>query len=138
MQEYLGKLALARDQSDADDKTFRIGLISAVDPRLMRAEIAFGDLSVSIISATDVLVLKDKNRLYQDLLTSASIMETADFKTVFRVSLILEKPGQAAVLEAMEMLKDNPGAASLAMVSLDTGLSVSLGRQQGAERGSRR
>jgi len=135
MQNYSGMLVLAHGQ--ADDK-LKIGMISSIDAAQGRAKISFGDFSSANLSSGDILVLKDKNQLYRDLLTSAAAMETADFKAVFKVSMLQDRPGSAALLEALELLKDRPGALELATVSLEANLKGSLEIQTGAERGKAR
>lgn len=136
MQNYSGMLVLARGQA-AEDK-LKIGMISSIDAALGRAKIAFGDFSSANLPAPDILVLKDKNQLYRDLLTSAAGMETADFKAVFKVSMLQDRPGSAALMEALELLKDRPGALELATVSLEQKINGSLEIQAGTERGKAR
>jgi len=129
-------LVLAHGRTAEDE--LKIGMISSIDAAQGRAKIAFGDFSSANLPAPDILVLKDKNQLYRDLLTSASVMETADFKAVFKVSMLQDRPGSAALMEALELLKDRPGALQLATVSLQEKINSSLELHNGAERGKSR
>jgi len=133
MQNYSGSLALVICHGAADEKTLNIGVISGIDPLGRRAKIAFGDLSVSNFPLSDILVLKDKNTLYQQLLTSCSTLQTRDFKTLLQVNMLQDRPGQEAQLKAMELLRDSPLAAETATVDLGSSLGLSIQAYKGAE-----
>lgn len=133
MQNYSGSLALVICHGAAGEKTLNIGVISGIDPLARRAKIAFGDLSVSNFPLSDILVLKDKSTLYQQLLTSCSTLQTRDFKTLLQVNMLQDRPGQEAQLKAMELLRDSPLAAERATVDLGSSLGLSIQAYKGAE-----
>lgn len=133
MQNYSGSLALVIRYGPAEEKTLNIGVVSGIDQLNRRANVAFGDLSVSSFPLTDILLLKDKNTLYQQLLTTASTVQTRDFKTLLQVNMLQDRPGQEAQLKAMELLRTSPLAAELATVSLETSLGLSIQAQNSVE-----
>lgn len=126
MQKHLGMLALAIGVGAGGEHRPRPGVISGIDYRLGLAKIAFGDLSVGQMAMADVLVLKDKNVLYKELMTSGAAMDMKDFKVVFQVNMLQERSTPESLLAALELLKSSPGAIRHATVSLESELGLSL------------
>ncbi|WP_175632300.1 hypothetical protein [Pedobacter ghigonis] len=123
MEKYSGMLALVSDQSQ--DGKMKLGVIGGLNPAGTLVNLSFADLSVSSLPSDLVLVLKDKNALYGQLLSSSRELEMQDFKVLLRVNMLQEKNSMSSTLQAMELLKTSPSAAQFATVSLSSQLGLS-------------
>lgn len=139
MEKYSGMLALVSDP-DQHGK-MKLGVISGLNSAGTLVSVSFGDLSVSSFPSDQVLIMKDKNALYGQLLSSSKELEMQDFKLLLSVNMLQEKTGLSAQLQAMQLLKSSPSAARFATVSLSVqlGLSSQISTSAGlsAERGGR-
>ena len=116
-------LALVSDP--AQHEQMKLGVITGLNPAGTLVSVSFGDLSVSSFPTDQVLVLKDKNALYGQLLSSSRELEMQDFKLLLSVNMLQEKTGLSAQLQAMELLKSSVSAAQFATVSLSIQLGLS-------------
>jgi len=123
MQKYLGMLALVEDQGQGGK--IKLGVITSLDPTGGLARLSFGDRSISNYSSDQVMVLKEKNLLYAQLLNDVKAISIVDFKMLLSVNMLQEKNTLSSTLEIMELLKTNPSAAKMATVSLSTQLPLS-------------
>lgn len=123
MEKYSGMLALVSDQ--VQHGKMKLGVISDLNPAGTLVSVSFGDLSVSSFPSDQVLIMKDKNALYGQLLSSSKELEMQDFKLLLSVNMLQEKTGLSAQLQAMELLKSSPSAAQFATVSLSVQLGLS-------------
>jgi len=123
MEKYSGMLALVSDQ--AQHGKMKLGVISGLNPAGTLVSMSFGDLSVSSFPSDQVLILKDKNALYGQLLSSSKELEMQDFKLLLSVNMLQEKNSLGSQLQAMELLKSSVSAARFATVSLSVQLGLS-------------
>jgi len=123
MEKYSGMLALVSDQ--LQDGKMKLGVIGDINPAGTLVNLSFADLSVSSLPSDLVLVLKDKNALYGQLLSSSRELGMQDFKVLLRVNMLQEKNSLSSLLQAMELLKASPSAAQFATVSLSSQLGLS-------------
>ena len=139
MEKYSGMLALVSDP--AQHGKMKLGVISDLNPGGTLVRVSFGDLSLSSFPSDQVLIMKDKNALYGQLLSSSKELEMQDFKLLLSVNMLQEKTGLSAQLQAMELLKSSPSAVQFATVSLSVqlGLSAQISTSAGlsAERSGR-
>jgi len=116
---------LALVSQEAQHGKMKLGVITNLNPVGTLVRISFGDLSVSNFPSEGVLVLKDKNALFGQLLSSARELEMKDFKLLLSVNMLQEKSSLSAQLQAMELLRSSPSAARFATVSLSFQLGLS-------------
>ncbi|WP_316824765.1 hypothetical protein [Pedobacter miscanthi] len=131
MEKYLSNLALVENPHEHNrDNNIKLGVISHIDQLTGAVLVSFGDLTLSGHEAGEVKLLKDRNTLYRELLSSARVMEMQTFKVLLRVSMLQDRGSSASLLEAMQLLRKNPDAMKYATVSL----SVLMGFSQLRER----
>jgi hypothetical protein len=137
MEKYLAALALVEDPlgRSAENK-IRLGVISGIESSTGTVRISFGDLSISSYGLDRVMVLKDRNVLYEQLLTAAGEIDIETFKVLLRVNMLQDRGSSTAILEAMQLLMKSPEAMRFALSSLSGQLGLSSGRST-LERGKR-
>jgi hypothetical protein len=137
MEKYLAALALVEDPlgRSAENK-MRLGVISGVESSTGTVRISFGDLSISSYGLDRVMVLKDRNVLYEQLLTAAGEIDIEIFKVLLRVNMLQDRGSSTAILEAMQLLMKSPEAMRFALSSLSDQLGLSSVRST-LERGKR-
>jgi hypothetical protein len=137
MEKYLAALALVEDPlgRSAENK-MRLGVISGVESSTGTVRISFGDLSISSYGLDRVMVLKDRNVLYEQLLTAAGEIDIETFKVLLRVNMLQDRGSSTAILEAMQLLMKSPEAMRFALSSLSDQLGLSSVRST-LERGKR-
>ncbi len=131
MEKYLSTLVLVENPHERNrEQNTKLGVISHIDQLTGAVLVSFGDLTVSGHGAGEVMVLKDRNTLYKELLLSAGEMEMQTFKVLLRVNMLQERGSSTSLLEAMQLLRKNPDALKHATVSL----SVLIGFSEQRER----
>lgn len=131
MEKYLSTLVLVENPHEHNrEQNTKLGVISHIDQLTGAVLVSFGDLTVSGHGAGEVMVLKDRNTLYKELLLSAGEMEMQTFKVLLRVNMLQERGSSTSLLEAMQLLRKNPDALKHATVSL----SVLIGFSEQRER----
>ncbi|TCD07698.1 hypothetical protein EZ449_14285 [Pedobacter frigidisoli] len=122
MEQYNGTLVLTF--LSGEPEKLRLGLISLLAADGASARVTHGDLSMPSYPAANLLMLKEKGSLYQQLLTDTAKINMEDFKVLLRVNMLQERGGVSAIMEAMELLRKNPSAAMIATTSLSEKIGI--------------
>jgi hypothetical protein len=92
MDELTGTLILVHPQlpSDLANQQGRIGMITYADLERDDVYVSFGKAGQSLYSTDALMVLKESNKIYRELVTGFKELEKDDFKTLFQINLLQE------------------------------------------------
>jgi hypothetical protein len=66
----------------------------------------------------ELLRLKDKNELFRGLMDNGTSLDVNDFKALYKISLLQDKGTSTALVQALEIARDNPSVWPRALDSL--------------------
>jgi hypothetical protein len=119
-EELTGTIVLVHPDL-ADDPAQRqgqIGMVTFANLEKDDVYVTFGMRQQSLYSTDALLVLKEPAEIYRDLLTHSKELSTADFKTLFQISLLEEYGQPKSIRTAIEMAMGNEAVRSHSMTSL--------------------
>lgn len=92
MENLIGKPVLVHPMltTDPADRQGHLGTISHVSYDNEVIEVSFADARRSLYATDALLVLKPPGELYRDMMEALRHMEAHDFKTLLRISMMLE------------------------------------------------
>jgi hypothetical protein len=142
-QELTGSWVLVHPELDHDPASRRgqIGMVTLADLERDDIYVSFGAGGPCLYATNALLVLKNPNDIYRDLLVLGKEMDTTDFKKLFQISLLAEYGDAYKIKTALEMAMASPALRAAGMISLEQKLGLQLppGRQSdlswGAQRG---
>lgn len=76
----------------------------------------------------ELLRLRDKNKVLKELIEKGSLLDVGDFKALYKISLLQEKGTSAALVQALEIARDNPSVWPRALVCVAPQQSLELTR----------
>ncbi|MGO3161984.1 MAG: hypothetical protein ACTIJ2_02050 [Sphingobacteriaceae bacterium] len=105
MENLIGKPVLVHPMltTDPADRQGHLGTISHVSYDNEVIEVSFADARRSLYASDALLVLKPHNELYRDMMEALRHMEAQDFKTLLRISMLLENGTPRQQHEALGM-----------------------------------
>ena len=56
----------------------------------------------------ELLRLRDKNHVLKELIEKGSLLDVRDFKALYKISLLQDKGTSFALIQALEIARDNP------------------------------
>lgn len=142
MEDLIGKPVLVHPRltTDPADRQGHPGTVSHVSYDNGVIEVSFADDQRSLYATDALLVLKPHNELYRDLMESVRDMDAQDFKTLLRISMILENGTPRQQHEALGMALSSEQVLRFATMPLSARLELTLPQDRDAlwERGTGR
>ncbi|UOE47815.1 hypothetical protein MTO98_25735 [Mucilaginibacter sp. SMC90] len=123
--ELLGTLALVRPdmENDPAHKQGSIGIITYVDPTEDQVYLSFKGGEEARYPAAELLRLKDREKLFPDLMKNAAQLDVNDFKDLYKISSLQDMGRGEDLWQALEIARDNPNIWEGGLEALDAGLS---------------
>ncbi|MGJ1261124.1 hypothetical protein [Sphingobacterium spiritivorum] len=142
MENLIGKPVLVHPMltTDPADRQGHHGTISHVSYDNEIIEVSFADAHKSIHASDTLLVLKPHATLFRELMDTLPHMEPQDFKTLLRISMILENGTPRQQHEAFAMALSSDKVLRFATMPLSAKLELTLPQDRDAlwEKGRRR
>ena len=134
MDELTGTYVLVHPElnNDPANRQGQIGMITSADLDQDDVFVNFGKGQQALYSTDALMVLKEQNALYKDLIQNFKDLEKNDFKTLFQINLLQEHGNSKQIKTAMELALGNPVLINRSMTTLDKQLG--LVRSAGPER----
>ncbi|TCC94986.1 hypothetical protein [Pedobacter hiemivivus] len=131
MEDLTGTLVLVHPEltTDPAKRQGQIGMITSADLNNNVIRVGFGNTPVALYATEALLVLRPHNDLYRDLLTDVKQMEVQDFKTLLRVSMLLENGSPNQLKEALEMVIANKQTLEYGTVSLQDKMALVMEKE---------
>jgi hypothetical protein len=125
MEELTGQLVVVHPQLTTDpvSRQGQIGVIATVDIKNDTISVGFGGGPLGRYSSDALLVLKDKNELYQDIMTGVKDMDAKTFHDLLELNMKQERSGYGNVSAAMSIALENPEVMKRSMISLEDYIS---------------
>ncbi|WP_432328059.1 hypothetical protein ACRQ5D_34035 [Mucilaginibacter sp. P25] len=123
--ELLGTLALVRPglENDPAERQGKIGIITYVDTLKEQVYLSFEGGQEGRYQADELLRLKERDKLFPDLMKNASSLDLHDFKTLFKISNLQDMGRGQDHWQALEIARDNPTVWEGSLVSLGDSVS---------------
>jgi len=121
MEELTGRLVVVHPQLTTDpvSRQGQIGVIATVDLKNDTIGVGFGGGPLGRYSSDALLVLKDKNELYQDVMTGVKDMDTKTFHDLLDLNMKQERSDYVNISAAMKIALDSPEVLKRSMISLE-------------------
>lgn len=131
MEDLTGTLVLVHPEltTDPAKRQGQIGMITSADLNNDVIRVGFGNTPVALYATDALLVLRPHNDLYRDLLTDVKQMEVQDFKTLLRVSMLLENGSPNQLKEALGMVMANKQTLEYGTVSLQDKMALVMEKE---------
>jgi hypothetical protein len=128
MKDLLSKSVIVHPHltSDPADRQGHLGTISHVSYDNEVIEVSFADGQKSLYATDALLVLKTHSELFRELMTHVQQTDPQDFKTLLRISMILENGTPRQQHEALGMALVNEKVLRFATTSLASRLELTL------------
>jgi hypothetical protein len=88
--------------------------------------VTFGQNERALYSSDALLVFQNPNDLYRQLLSDTQNIPIPDFKALMRINLLLDRATGPDTKAAMQLVAENPGTISRAMMSLQDKLGIAV------------
>ncbi|WP_345948995.1 hypothetical protein ABDD95_19295 [Mucilaginibacter sp. PAMB04274] len=136
MDELTGTLVLVHPQlpSDPAKKQGQIGIITSADLGRDDVFVSFGKGEQALYATDALMVLKNPDRLYRDLIANFKELEKNDFKMLFQINLLQQHGNSKQVKTAMELALGNDIVLKHAMNTLDDHLGIKKSEVQEQQR----
>lgn len=134
MDNLIGKPVLVHPMlaTDPADRQGQPGTISHVSYDNQVIEVSFADNRRSLYATDALLVLKPPGELYRELMTDVQQMDAQDFKTLLRISMILENGTPRQQHEALGMALAGEQTLRVATMPLSSRLELTLPQDRDA------
>lgn len=125
MEELTGQLVVVHPQLTTDpvSRQGQIGVIATVDLKSDTIGVGFGAGPLGKYSSEALLVLKNKNELYQDVMTGVKEMDAKTFHDLLDLNMKQERSDYVNVSAAMKIALENPEVMKRSMISLEDYIS---------------
>lgn len=125
MEELTGKLVVVHPQltTDSVSRQGQIGVIATVDLKSDTIGVGFGAGPLGKYSSDALLVLKNKNELYQDIMTGIKEMDAETFKDLLDINMKQEYTDYGHTSAAMKIALENQEVMKRSMISLEDYIS---------------
>ena len=122
--ELHGSLVLVRPNLENDPvrQQGQIGIISYVDLK-DDVFVSFKNGTEGIYTGDSLLQLKNRDKIFTDLMSNASSLELKDFKDLYKISLLLDIGRSTDVWQALEIARDNPDIWKGSLVAIDNSMA---------------
>ncbi|MGF7079699.1 hypothetical protein [Mucilaginibacter sp. UYCu711] len=109
MDDLTGTLVLVHPQlpSDPASRQGQIGMITSAD--LVRDDVfvSFGKGEQALYATNALLVLKEPDKLYRELISNFKELEKNNFKTLFQINLLQQHSTSKQIKTGMELALGN-------------------------------
>lgn len=121
MEELTGRLVVVHPELSTDpvSRQGQIGVIATADQKNDIITVGFGGGPLGKYSADALLVLKDKQELYLDIMTGVSGMDSKTFKELLDINMKQEYSDYGHISAAMKLAIENPEVMKRSMISLE-------------------
>lgn len=125
MEELTGQLVVVHPQLTTDpvSRQGQIGVIATADIKNDTISVGFGGGPIGRYSSDALLVLKDKNELYRDIMTGVKDMDAKTFHDLLELNMKQERSGYGNLSAAMSIALENPEVMKRSMISLEDYIS---------------
>lgn len=125
MEELTGRLVAVHPQLTTDpvSRQGQIGVIATLDLKNDTIGVGFGGGPLGRYSSDALLVLKDKNELYQDIMTGVKDMDAKTFHDLLELNIKQGRSGFDNVSAAMTIALEDPEVMKRSMISLEDYIS---------------
>jgi len=125
MEELTGQLVAVHPQLTTDpvSRQGQIGVIAMVDLKNDTISVGFGGGRLGRYSSDALLVLKNKNELYQDIMTGVKDMDAKTFHDLLDINMKQERSDYGNISTAMKIALENPEVMKRSMISLEDYIS---------------
>jgi len=109
-ENLTGSLVLVHPELENDPlkKQGQIGILTY--PReLHEMYVSFPGGAEGIYEWNNLLKLKGKQEIFDDLMKNGSAMEQNDFKAMYKIMLLQDRGTSKGTIDALEIARDNPG-----------------------------
>jgi hypothetical protein len=120
--------------NDPNQRQGQTGILVASDLENDEHFVSFGKMPIGLYSSQAILMLQNHNTIYSHLMANRHNMETNDFKTMLRVSMLTDRGTNNQLIEAFKLVADNPNTLSLGTVSLRDYLNLSISNDNEIDR----
>lgn len=131
MEDLTGTWVLVHPELTTDPAKHQgqIGIITSSDLNKDEVRVGFGHTPVALYSTDALLVIKPHNELYKDLLSNVKEMEAQDFKTLLRISMILQNGSPRQLKDALEMVMASENTLKFGTISLQDKLGLAMEKE---------
>ncbi|WP_431293347.1 hypothetical protein [Pedobacter sp. P26] len=133
MEDLTGTLVAVHPQLTTDpvSRQGQIGMVVAADLKNDTISVGFGSPELGHYSSDALLVLKEKNQLYQDALLGHKELGPEVFKQLLFVNMIQDnRPDHKNMIQAMEMAISSEKMMQASTVSLESRLALDISQGQ--------
>lgn len=125
MEELTGQLVVVHPQLTTDpvSRQGQIGVIAMADLKSDTISVGFGGGPLGRYSSDALFVLKNKNELYQDIMTGVKDMDADTFKDLLDINMKQEYADYGHTSAAMKIALENPEVMKRSMISLEDYIS---------------
>ena len=125
-----GTLVLIRPdlQNDPVKGQGRVALIKYTPQQMEGLYVSFPNGEQAFYKGDELLRLKDKSEIFKTLMDSGASLDVNDFKALYKISLLQDKGTSAALVQALEIARDNPSVWPGTLASLAPAQSLELTR----------
>jgi len=109
-ESLTGSLVLVHPEfgNDPLKKQGQIGVLT-YPKELHEMYVSFPGGGEGIYEWNNLLKLKDKQAVFDDLMKNGSAMEQNDFKAMYKIMLLQDRGTNRGTFDALEIARDNPG-----------------------------
>ena len=128
MKDLIDKPVLVHPNltTDPADRQGQLGTVSHVSYDNEVIEVSFADGHKSLYATDALLVLKPHSELFREMMDALKQMGPQDFKTLLRISMILENGTPRQQYEALDLALVNEEVLRFATTNLSSRLELSL------------
>ncbi|WP_345952948.1 hypothetical protein [Mucilaginibacter sp. PAMB04168] len=90
--------------------------------------VAFENGQEAVYHPAELLRLKDKQEVFDDLMTNGTVMEPQDFGALYKIMLLQDRGSPKANWDALEIARDNPRIWERALEAPKQNHSVELNK----------
>lgn len=125
-EEFNGSYALVNPglTNDPINRQGQVGIITFTDTAKDDVYVSFDKGQQGLYSSDALLVFKKSNEIYHDAFLNVKQLDTADFKQLVEISLLLQSGSRQDARTAMEMAAANPVLRQNAMHDLKGQLGI--------------
>ncbi|MFF5380441.1 hypothetical protein [Pedobacter suwonensis] len=135
MEELTGQLVLVHPDliQDPVSRQGQVGVIAMADLKSDTITVGFGGSPLGRYSADALLVLKEKNELYRDIMHDPKSLEADTFKQLLKINMLQENPGYGNISDALKIVAGQKELIEHSMISLENHIAKHYGMDTSAQ-----
>lgn len=125
MENLTGTVVLVHPElmNDPVNRQGQVGIVASADLANDEVFVGFGKGPLGLYSVDALLALKPHNEIYKHLLNHVQDLDQQDFKTMLRISMLLESGSPKQIKDAMELAITSYQTLSNSTISLQDKLN---------------